>query len=164
LGLGYYFIDDIQVYATDSLTGCKCKDSETKENMTVIYKKDASDDLESNPVKIVEYKSIYFDAKASAINPAGQDILSVVSKVLLEKPEAKIIVYASTDKQEELLLSKSKIDLSKKRCDAVIKALVEKGIPAERLIAKPVKDTQSKDTKDPKQLQQFRRVWFEVAK
>lgn len=161
---GYYFIDDVQLYASDSLTGCKCKDTETKEDVKMIYKKDDSDDLESNPVKIVEYKSIYFDAKMNNLNKEATDIIGIIVKVMNEKPESKIKIFASTDKQEEATLSKSNIDLSKKRCDAVIKVLESKGIAKERLIPNPVKDTMSKETKDAKEMQKFRRVWFEVAK
>lgn len=164
IGISYYFIDDVKVYMTDSVKGCSCKDNETKDNVKMVYKKSDSDDLESNPVKIVEYKTIYFEPKSTAIGETSTNLISMVVKALNETPDSKIIVFGSTDKEEELLMSKSKIDLSQKRCDAVIKSLVAQGIAKDRLIAKPMKDSAAKPTKNPKETKEFRKVWFEVSK
>lgn len=163
IGIGYYFVDDVRVYMSDSIRGCSCKDTESKESMKVIYKKTEGDNLESNPTKIVEYKMVYFDAKSTTLTEAATNNISMVAKVLTEHPDAKIIVYGSTDKEEELLMTKSKIDLSAKRCDVVQKVLIAKGISKERITVKPLKDSKSTATKDAKLLKDYRKVWFEIA-
>ncbi len=156
----YYFIDELIVYKTDSTIGCKCRDTETKEEIKVIYKKSESDDVSSNPAKMVEYKFIYFVSKTPNLSDKSKALLDEVAKILTENAQVKVNVFASSDKQEEIIMAKSKIDISKKRAEAVINYLIEKGISKDRLIAKPIKDTQAKESKDENILKNDRKVWF----
>ena len=60
-------------------------------------------------------------------------------------------------------MSRAKIDLSKKRVDEVIEALVAEGVNKSNLIAKAIKDSNSTQSKDDKVLKEDRVVYFKIS-
>jgi OmpA-OmpF porin, OOP family len=87
--------------------------------------------IESNG-KAVLY-GIFFEAGKADIMPQSQDNLSEIARFLTENPKVKLVITGHTDNRGDF---QRNIELSKRRADAVVAALVgQHGIAAERLTA-----------------------------
>jgi len=79
---------------------------------------------------------IYFDYDKADIKPESESTLKAIAQMLKNNPSLKVYVVGHTDSTGKLDYN---MDLSAKRADAVVKALVSKyGIDASRLKAKGV--------------------------
>lgn len=79
---------------------------------------------------------IYFDTAKADIKPESEPTLKAIAQMLKNNPSLKVYVVGHTDSDGKLDYN---MDLSAKRADSVVKALVSKyGIDATRLKAKGV--------------------------
>lgn len=160
----YYYLENVKVTLTDTAKGCRCKSLNIdKKEMEVIMRKWESGDAEQNPELLLEYKKISFNPTSKVLNETAQKTVKEVAAILNQKPELKVEVIGQTDALEELKMSKAKIDLSKKRVDEVIEALVVEGVNKSNLIAKALKDSNSTQSKDDKVLKEDRIVYFKIS-
>jgi outer membrane protein OmpA-like peptidoglycan-associated protein len=85
--------------------------------------------------KVAVY-GVYFDTDKSDVKPESKAALGEMAKLLQENPQLKVFVVGHTDNQGALAHN---IDLSQKRADAVVKALVgDYKVDSKRLAAKGV--------------------------
>ncbi|MEA2005910.1 MAG: DUF4892 domain-containing protein [Acidobacteriota bacterium] len=74
---------------------------------------------------------IYFDTDKAEVKPESEPVLKEIAKLLQQNPELKLYVVGHTDNIGKLDYN---MDLSKRRAESVVKALVENyGIKKERL-------------------------------
>jgi outer membrane protein OmpA-like peptidoglycan-associated protein len=94
---------------------------------------------------------IYFDTDKADIKPESEPTLKAIAQMLKNNPSLKVYVVGHSDSSGKLDYN---MDLSAKRADAVVKALVSKyGIDATRLKAKgvgPLCPVESNKTEDGK--------------
>lgn len=83
----------------------------------------------------VEVPGIYFDFNKSEVKPESEAALTEVVKLLQGDPALKVWVVGHTD---NLGAAETNVTLSNARAQAVLKALVDKKVPAARLSAKGV--------------------------
>ena len=73
---------------------------------------------------------IFFDTGKSAVKPESNPTLDEITKLLKQNPRLKLFVVGHTDNSGSLEMN---LKLSSDRADAVVKALVGRGIDASRL-------------------------------
>jgi outer membrane protein OmpA-like peptidoglycan-associated protein len=84
--------------------------------------------------EVVILEQVQFDTGKSTIKPESNALLDEVAQVLNQHPEmTKIEVQGHTDNRGSAALNKS---LSQARAEAVRKAMIQRGVVAERLSAK----------------------------
>lgn len=84
--------------------------------------------------EIVILEQVQFDTGKSTIKPESNALLDEVAEVLQQHPEmSKVEVQGHTDNRGSAALNKS---LSQARAESVRKAMIQRGIAAERLVAK----------------------------
>jgi len=92
---------------------------------------------------------IYFDTGKAEVKPESADTLKEIAKLLQNQPDLKLLVVGHTDNVGTLAAN---MDLSKRRADAVVKALTATyGVPASRLLAQgagPLAPVASNRTED----------------
>jgi outer membrane protein OmpA-like peptidoglycan-associated protein len=77
---------------------------------------------------------VQFDTCKATIKPASNELLDEVGQVLTQHPEmTKLEVQGHTDNRGSAALNKA---LSQARAEAVRKALIQRGVAGERLLAK----------------------------
>ena len=92
---------------------------------------------------------IYFDTGKAEVKPESNDTLTQIAKMLQLQPELKLLVVGHTDNVGTLAAN---MDLSKRRADAVVKALTTSfGVSPSRLNAQgagPLAPVASNRTED----------------
>lgn len=83
----------------------------------------------------VEVPGIFFDTAKSVLKPESDAAVAEVAKLLQADPALKVFVVGHTDNVAALDLN---MKLSQARADAVVQALVAKGIAATRLVGRGV--------------------------
>ncbi len=84
--------------------------------------------------KIAIY-GIYFDSDKADIKPESRPQLDEMTALLKGAPQLKVFIVGHTDNQGKLDYN---LSLSQRRAEAVVKALAQQGISAQRLLAKGV--------------------------
>ena len=111
--------------------------------------------------EIVILEQVQFDTGKATIKPASNELLDEVGQVLVQHPEmTKVEVQGHTDNRGSAALNKT---LSQARAEAVRKALLKRGIAAERLVAQGYgadKPLEGNDTDEGRQ--KNRRVQFVI--
>ena len=80
--------------------------------------------------------SIYFETDSANLKPESDPTLAVIARMLEQQPKLNLLVVGHTDNKGGL---KHNLDLSKRRSQAVVKALVTKHrVSANRLVAEGV--------------------------
>jgi outer membrane protein OmpA-like peptidoglycan-associated protein len=111
--------------------------------------------------EIVILEQVQFDTGKATIKKASTELLDEVAQVLTQHPEmTRIEVQGHTDNRGSAALNKT---LSQARADAVRKALMQRGVAAERLVTKgygPDKPIDENSTDEGRQ--RNRRVQFVI--
>jgi len=126
----------------DYLTGSEQKDLTAGEVIDITLrlervKDDLAERLE-NEGKVDLY-GIYFDTDKATLKAESEGTLQQVLALLQGKPELRIAIAGHTDSQASDAYN---LDLSKRRAQAVVKWLTDKGIAATRLEAQGFGETQ----------------------
>lgn len=126
----------------DYLTGSEQKDLTAGEIVEITLrlervKDDLAERLE-NEGKVDLY-GIYFDTDKATLKAESEGTLQQVLSMLQGKPELRIAIAGHTDSQASDTYN---LDLSKRRAQAVVKWLTDKGIAASRLQAQGFGETQ----------------------
>ena len=154
--------------------GCPDKDRDTD---TVVDRLDECPDIpgpvdnkgcpKKGGVKLKEGRiefegTIYFDTDKDVIQQRSFSLLDNIATVIKAHPElGKIRVEGHTDNQGS---QAHNMDLSQRRAEAVVRALVQRGVPAEQLTAqgfgptRPVADNRTRDGRSKN-----RRVEFHIV-
>lgn len=126
----------------DYVQGSEQKDLEAGQTVEITLrlervKDDLAERLE-NEGKVDLY-GIYFDTDKATLKPESEGTLNQVLALLKGKPELRLAVAGHTDSQAS---DSYNLDLSKRRAQAVVKWLTDKGIAADRLEAQGFGETQ----------------------
>jgi len=126
----------------DYVTGSEQKDLEAGQVVEITLrlervKDDLAERLE-NEGKVDLY-GIYFDTDKATLKPESEGTLNQVLSLLKSKPDLRIALAGHTDSQAS---DSHNLDLSKRRAQAVVKWLTDKGIDAGRLEAQGFGETQ----------------------
>jgi outer membrane protein OmpA-like peptidoglycan-associated protein len=112
--------------------------------------------------EIIILQQVQFDTARATIKPVSNALLDEVGAVLKEHPEiTKIEVQGHTDNRGGAKMNEK---LSQDRANAVMKALVKRGVEAERMTAKGYGPNQPTDTNDTDEGRaKNRRVQFKIV-
>jgi len=117
--------------------------------------------IEIKKNEIIVKSKIFFSLNKDVVDKKSFSTLDEVVAILNTNPEISMIIEGHTDSQGDRLLN---IDLSQRRADSVMKYLVDKGVSADRLVAKGYgPDRPLASGKTEKDNEQNRRVEFKVV-
>jgi outer membrane protein OmpA-like peptidoglycan-associated protein len=120
-------------------------------------------DLEMKKMEIgsvIVLKNIFFDSDKAVIKTESENELTRLAKLLKDNPDTKIELSSHTD---DVGSDDYNLKLSDNRSKAVKDYLVEKGIPANRLVAKGYGESQPIDKNDNEEgRQNNRRTEFKI--
>lgn len=171
----YYYVDNVSVQLLDTEKGeeCDCAISEAGEAYSsMIYAKNFTITEEMTPEEKVEIQQAYFAFGKSKLAEEGEASLNLIAEYLKANPGAKLqIMGHTTPEEEEIALEKDSFeDMDNKRIGAVMKYLMEQGVPESQMIAsakgadkpntKEIKDSDDEEMKQAKN----RRVEFQIRK
>jgi OOP family OmpA-OmpF porin len=126
----------------DYVTGSEQNDLEAGDVLDITIrlertKDDLAERLE-NEGKVDLY-GIYFDTDKAVLKPESEGTLQQVLSLLKDAPDLRIAIAGHTDSQSSDTYN---LDLSKRRAQAVVKWLTDKGIKASRLTAQGLGESQ----------------------
>jgi outer membrane protein OmpA-like peptidoglycan-associated protein len=81
------------------------------------------------------FNNIYFEFDKTEITPKAATIIDEIAQIMLTDTSKKYLITGCTDAKGS---SQYNMDLSQKRADAVVNALIKKGVPNKMLKAKGV--------------------------
>lgn len=85
--------------------------------------------------QLVSTNNIYFEFDKTEITPKAATIIDEIAQIMLTDTSKKYLITGCTDAKGS---SQYNMDLSQKRADAVVNALIKKGVPNKMLKAKGV--------------------------
>lgn len=166
----YYYIDDVSVRLLNDGEQCDCLAEESaQEYSTTIYQKvfNITDDMSAK--EKIEKQEIFFAFGRDKLTTEGTGSLDLIASLLKENPGMKLQVNGHNNAMEDSVGIENDYyaDMDNKRIGAVMKYLMEKGIPESRIIftqkgsEEPSEDTTPEDDEDLV-LAKSRRVTFIV--
>ena len=81
------------------------------------------------------FNNIYFEFDKTEITPKAATIIDEIAQIMLTDTSKKYLITGCTDAKGS---SQYNMELSQKRADAVVNALIKKGVPNKMLKAKGV--------------------------
>lgn len=126
----------------DYVTGSEQNDLEAGAELDITIrlertKDDLAERLENDGK--VDLYGIYFDVDKAVLKPESEGTLNQVLGLLKDQPDLRIAIAGHTDSQSSDTYN---LDLSKRRAQAVVKWLTDKGIVASRLVAQGFGESQ----------------------
>lgn len=122
----YLFIDNVSITVVKSKEDCSC----TMESPELVLR---DPPIQLDESKTIEFKNVLFDFDQSLITGDSQKELNEVAKAMKRKSSWIIEVIGHTDIMGS---AEYNVDLSRKRAEAVVDYLKQKGISADRLSIK----------------------------
>ncbi|MFO0758155.1 MAG: OmpA family protein [Byssovorax sp.] len=125
-------------------------------------KKNGCPTVRVSETEVLILEQVQFDTAKATIKKVSDELLDKVAKVLKDHPELKKLeIQGHTDNKGN---AKANEILSQQRADAVLKAMVKRGIDAKRLTAKGYGQNVPIATNDTEEgRQQNRRVQFKIT-
>jgi outer membrane protein OmpA-like peptidoglycan-associated protein len=166
LGIGYYYVDAIEVFILDSVQQCQCE-KKTTEKAHVVITEDFSSNKEFTVEQKIDQCKILFDQLKNEVTDVYLDKVNQLVTVLNENPELVVELHSHSDKSEVKAAetNESHKDLAKKRADNVLKVLTAAGIDASRVKLKIHDDAEPATTETSEVGKaKNRRVEFHVQK
>jgi outer membrane protein OmpA-like peptidoglycan-associated protein len=110
-----------------------CEEKAMTQEVTADAKSMAQDISATGKVAIY---GIYFDFNKAEVKPESESIMKEIANLLKQNPKLNLYIVGHTDNVGAL---NANMDLSQRRADAVVQALVSKhGVDAKRLVSKGV--------------------------
>ncbi len=166
LGIGYYYVDQIEVFILDSVEQCACE-KKTTEKANVIITEDFMSNKDFTPAQKIDQCKILFDNLKADVTNIYVDKVNQLVTVLNENPDMIVEMHAHSEKGEVKAGENNEIhkDLAKRRADAVLKVLTDAGIDKSRIVVKIHNDAEMIDTGTTETAKaRNRRVEFHVQK
>lgn len=166
LGIGYYYVDQVEVFILDSVEQCACE-KKTTEKANVIITEDFMSNKDFTPEQKIDQCKILFDNLKADVTNVYIDKVNQLVTVLNENPDMIVEMHAHSEKGEVKAAENNENhkDLAKRRADAVLKVLTDAGIDKSRIVVKIHNDAEMIDTGTTETAKaRNRRVEFHVQK
>lgn len=164
----YYYIDNVSIVMLNDGEKCDCIVAEdNSEFSTTIYQKAVILNDKMTVNQKIDKQQVFFAFGKTSLTPSGKESLDFIAEQLKANPTMKIEVQGYSDPEEDKVgVEKPQYaEMSRKRVDAVIVYLTEKGIDASRIIGvdkgseNPNDEISDSDDEDLK-MAKNRRVFF----
>ena len=133
----YYYIDNVIVTMLDENDKCDCNYEDAEKNLTstTIYQKALVIRDRMTSKEKIEAQGMYFASGKSTLTPQAMAALDLIIEEMKKDPNISITVIGHSDVQEDEVGEKKAYyaDMDKKRVDAVMAYLKEKGIAEGRV-------------------------------
>lgn len=111
--------------------------------------------------RLLQGERIRFPSASAELAAQSRPLVGRLADQVLRCPQARILVEGHTDAQGDAAVN---LTLSRRRAEAVVAALVQAGLPAERLEARGLGETRLLDRGDsPQAHERNRRIEFHLA-
>lgn len=156
----YYYIDEVSVENMAGVAECDCELDAAGKALNVVYSVETSSEMEMDVSEEIERTRIYFDDGSDLVSELAMADIEKIAEMLKEHPKYKVKITGHTDPVEEAKITG---DVSLGRANAVKDALVELGVPENKLLVVGVQDFEpiTSDVTSAGQAQN-RRVMFKV--
>lgn len=160
----YYFLDNIQVHAVEAKSQCTCSAAdEVKEDLvygsSVVLNENMSD------AEQLSVMAVYYAFLKRTATGAGEQTIGTVAEMMASNPGWKLRVVGHSDDDEfnEGKINQRYAALGEKRANLVVNALIEAGVPADRIVVEARENEDPASTRDTDiSRAQNRRVTFEL--
>ncbi|MFZ5554503.1 MAG: OmpA family protein [Bacteroidota bacterium] len=134
LPIAYYYVDEVAVFALDSIEECMCEEKRGDE-VEVVYNESYASNKEFTLEEKVEHEHVYFDHLSAKVSEDGLKAINTLVTLLNENPSLVIEAHAHSEKSEVKAAEKDELqkDLAKRRSDAVKDLFTKAGISAGRI-------------------------------
>ena len=133
----YYYVDDVSVTLLQDGQSCDCGAGEASihEVSNTVYSKTVQLTDKMTAEQKVGHQTLYFGFGKSVIQPAGNNSLDLILKLMKENPNTMIEIQGHADKNEVDAGSKNTMyaDMDQKRIQKVKEFFIENGIPENRI-------------------------------
>jgi outer membrane protein OmpA-like peptidoglycan-associated protein len=163
----YYYIDQVSITLLNPEEACDCGYSDAMESVTsTVYQRTTVLNDRMTLAQKVEAHNVFYAAGKYDVTIAGDETLNSIVKLLNENPESKLKIVGHSDADEYDNTATN--DISMKRVEYIRTLLVEKDIPATRIIVEDARNNRVSplvDDSDDDQLRnaKSRRVSFQLV-
>lgn len=160
----YYYLDNIQVHPVDAKSQCTCSAAdEVKEDL--VYGSSTVLNENMSDREKLSVMAVYYAFLKRTATGAGQQTIAAVAEMMAANPSWKLRVvgHADDDEYNEGRINARYTALGEKRANLVMKALMDAGVPADRMVVDARENEDPASTRDTDiSRAQNRRVTFEV--
>ena len=165
--MAYYYIDQVELFVLDSIQECDCIKKDPGAANRVLYHKQVTAEGGMTVEQSIKYSNIYFDWTKATIDGSMKPDLDHLAEILLDSTGMNLNLtvegYIGSEEFTEVEKSAYLKGLDKKRAEAVVNYLVEKGVARDRFIILPKgKDPLANEGGEEYQKAQNRRVEFKI--
>jgi outer membrane protein OmpA-like peptidoglycan-associated protein len=156
----YYFIDNIEIVPVDAASQCICGRADKME-ADLIYSRSSAKSPGMTPQQMIQASGIYFAALSAEIPAMFETDITEIARIMKENASIKLelIGHSDADETPEAKVNPNYAEMAKKRAEAVKTALINAGVPADRITVTSKDDTSPANTKaTPMAKAQNRRV------
>jgi outer membrane protein OmpA-like peptidoglycan-associated protein len=162
----YYYLDNVQVHAVDAKSQCTCSAAdEVKEDL--VYGSSTVMNENMTDAEKLSVMAVYYAFLKRTATGAGEQTIADVAALMAANPSWKLRVvgHADDDEFNEGRVNARYAALGEKRANIVVNALIEAGVPADRIVVDARENEDPASTRDTDiSRAQNRRVTFELVK
>lgn len=160
----YYYLDNIQVHAVEAKSQCTCSAAdEVKEDL--VYGSSTVLNENMSDAEKLSVMAVYYAFLKRAATGAGEATVAAVAELMAANPgwRLRVVGHADDDEFNEGRVNARYAALGEKRANIVVNALIEAGVPADRIVVDARENEDPASTRDTDiSRAQNRRVTFEL--
>jgi outer membrane protein OmpA-like peptidoglycan-associated protein len=160
----YYYLDNVQVHPVEAKSQCTCSAAdEVKEDL--VYGSSTVLNENMSDAEKLSVMAVYYAFLKRTATGAGNQTIASVAEMMAANPSWKLRVvgHADDDEYNEGRVNARYAALGEKRANIVVNALIEAGVPADRIVVDARENEDPASTRDTDiSRAQNRRVTFEL--
>lgn len=160
----YYYLDNIQVHPVTAKSQCTCSAADEVEE-DLVYGSSVVLNENMSDAERLSVMAVYYAFLKRGSTGAGQQTIASIAEMMAANPgwRLRVVGHADDDEFNEGKINGRYAALGEKRANIVMNALIDAGVPADRLVVEARENEDPASTRDTDiSRAQNRRVTFEL--